>query len=231
MSIYSRRRLMAPGLFRERSGFTLILNASKEAQTMDVQIENTNAAQLDVSQLLFQPNLSINGAISEATLVFVLDRLAQIRADGADLFMELNTQGGDADVARRIALEIRLFQRYSGREAYCVGKTCVYSAGVTILAAFKRENRFLTDDAVLLVHERRLDQTIQLTGPITSCLQIISEQLELLETARKLEIEGFRELVEGSTLSLEDICEQAKTNCYLTSREAMDAGLIGRILK
>jgi ATP-dependent protease ClpP protease subunit len=181
-------------------------------------------------QLLFEPNLSINGQISSDTLAFVLGRLAQVRADGVDLLVELNTQGGDADVARRIALEVRLFQRHSGRNAFCVGKTSVYSAGVTILAAFERENRYLTDDTVLLVHERRLDESIQLTGPIRSCLQIVREQLQLLETARELEMEGFRELVEGSALSLEDIYEQAKTNCYLTAREAEEAGLIGGIL-
>ncbi|WP_280812031.1 hypothetical protein [Mesorhizobium sp. L48C026A00] len=43
--------------------------------------------------------------------------------------MEINTNGGDADAARRIALEIRLFRQHSGRNAYCVGKTKVYSAG------------------------------------------------------------------------------------------------------
>jgi ATP-dependent protease ClpP protease subunit len=182
------------------------------------------------SQLLFEPNLSINGQVSDETLVHVLNRLVQIRSDRADLVVEINTQGGDADIARRIALEVRLFRAHSGQNAYCVGKTNVYSAGVTILAAFERENRFLTKDTVLLVHERRLDQSIQLTGPIRSCLQIVREQLELLETAKKLEMEGFRELVDGSTLSLNDIYERAKTNCYLTAEEAMEAGLIGGIL-
>jgi len=182
-------------------------------------------------QLLFEPNLSINGSISADTVSFVLDRLAQIRADGVDLVVELNTGGGDADAARRIALEMRLFQRHSGCRAYCVGKTNVYSAGVTILAAFPRENRFLTEDAVLLVHERRLDESLSLTGPIKSCLQIVREQLQLLETAERMEMEGFRELVEGSSLSLEDIYQRAKTNCYLTARHAWEAGLIGGILK
>ncbi|UVC12500.1 hypothetical protein IHQ71_30120 (plasmid) [Rhizobium sp. TH2] len=57
--------------------------------------------------------------------------------------MEINTDGGDADAARRIALEIKLFRSHSGQQAYCVGKSNIYSAGVTILAAFAPENRFV----------------------------------------------------------------------------------------
>lgn len=182
-------------------------------------------------ELIFLPNLSINGPITDQTLVFFLGRLAEIRNADEDLRMELNTNGGDADVARRIALEIRLFLRHSGRRAYCVGKTRVYSAGVTILASFPKEARFLTDDAVLLVHERRLEATLSLNGPLKACIQIVSEQLELLKTAEKLEREGFAELVENSLLTPEDIYERATTNCYLAARDALEKGLIQDILR
>jgi hypothetical protein len=35
--------------------------------------------------------------------------------------MEINTDGGDADAARRIALAIKFFRSHSGHQAYCVG--------------------------------------------------------------------------------------------------------------
>jgi hypothetical protein len=54
---------------------------------------------------------------------------------------------------------------------------------VTILAAFAPKNGFITSDAILLVHERRLDTTMQLSGAIRSYLQLVREQLSLLETA------------------------------------------------
>jgi len=145
--------------------------------------------------------------------------------------MELNTEGGDADIARRMAMEIRLFRRHAGRDAYCVGKTNVYSAGVTVLAAFSREKRLLTEDAVLLIHERRLDQAVHLCGPIKASIQIIREQLSMLETAHKLEMEGFREFVEGSNLSVEELYERAMSNCYLHAKEALELRLIAEILK
>lgn len=182
-------------------------------------------------KLLFQPNISINGLIDDETVSFFLGRLETVRKNGQDMIMELNTSGGDADAARRMALEIRLFRRHSGRDAFCVGKTKVYSAGVTIFAAFPRQDRFLTEDAVLLVHERRMETSIALNGPIRSCIQIVREQLALLETSQRLEMEGFRELVEGSSLSADELYRRATENCYINAAEALSLGMIGGILR
>jgi ATP-dependent protease ClpP protease subunit len=182
-------------------------------------------------ELLHRPNISLNGRISADTLTFFLQRLQNVRASNEHLVMELNTEGGDADIARRIAMEIRLFRRHGSQDAYCVGKTNVYSAGVTIFAAFPPIRRFLTEDAVLLVHERRLDQAVQLCGPIKASIQIIREQLSMLETAHQLEMEGYGELVEGSKLSVDELYERATSNCYLHAEEALDLGLIWEILK
>lgn len=182
-------------------------------------------------KLLFQPNISINGPIENGTVSFFLDRLQTVRKDGQDMIMELNTNGGDADAARRIALEVRLFRGHSGRRAFCVGKTKVYSAGVTIFAAFPRQDRFLTEDAVLLVHERRMETSVALNGPMQSCIQIVREQLALLETSQRLEMEGFRELVEGSSISADELYRRATQNCYIHAAEALSLGMIGGILR
>jgi ATP-dependent protease ClpP protease subunit len=200
---------------------------------MNVELTNrpVDAGRPSLQQLLFGPNISLNGRISEeSTLPFFLERLAAVRASGEDIILELNTAGGDADAACRIALEIRLFIRHSGRQAYCVGKTVVYSAGVTIFAAFPNSCRFLTEDAVLLVHERRLEKSLELNGPIKSCIQIVSEQLHMLETAERQELEGFRELTEGSTLGTDELYELATRNCYIPAAQALELGLIAEVL-
>lgn len=142
-------------------------------------------------RLLFDPNVRIQGTIGENTVSDFLVALKAIRESGDDLVLEISTPGGDADAARRIALEVRLFIRHSGKNAYCVGKTIVYSAGMTILAAFPKRFRYLTEDAVLLVHERRIAQSLTLEGPMKSSIQIVREQLALLETSEKLEKEGI----------------------------------------
>jgi ATP-dependent protease ClpP protease subunit len=192
----------------------------------DLRIEG-----LSDTELLFRPNISLNGIITSETLAFFLQRLQHVREAGEHLVMELNTAGGDADIARRIPMEIRLFVRYAGKESYCVGKTNVYSAGVTIFAAFPRLQRFLTEDAVLLVHERQWTHTISLCGPVKASIQIVREQLSLLETAHELEMEGFRELVKGSRLSVDELYKRATSNCYLHAQEAHELGLVAGILK
>ena len=82
---------------------------------MDMLVDRKDAAgsfaRPDIKSLLFGANISINGTISDATLTHFLEHLSEVRNAGDDVIMELNTTGGDADVARRIALEIRLFAR------------------------------------------------------------------------------------------------------------------------
>lgn len=97
-----------------------------------------------------------------------------------------------------MALEIRVFQRYSGKSAYVVGKTAVMSAGVTIFSAFECADRFLSPDTTLLIHERHIEKTITLQGPIKSCRQVIREELAAQETAARVEGEDFEHFVRGS---------------------------------
>jgi ATP-dependent protease ClpP protease subunit len=180
--------------------------------------------------LLQAPNVRIYGPIESKTVWDVFDQIAKAKSGDGALVVEVNTEGGDADAARRIALEIKLFRRATTRPTHFLGKTIVYSAGVTIMAAFAKADRFLTADAVLLIHERRLDKTLELKGPIRADLQIVREQLAMLETAEKLERDGFAELIEGSNLTEEELYKRATSNCYLTAQESLELGLIGGIV-
>ena len=78
-----------------------------------------------LTQLLFEPNISINGLINGDTVAFFLGRLQEFRQADQDMILELNTDGGDADAARRIALEIRLYRSQTGHRALCVGKSYI----------------------------------------------------------------------------------------------------------
>jgi hypothetical protein len=84
--------------------------------------------------------------INDQLFLDFMKQLGDVRANNEDLILELMTQGGDADTARRIALEIRVFQIYSGKNAYAVGKTAVMSAGTTIFSAFECADRVERED-------------------------------------------------------------------------------------
>ena len=59
------------------------------------------------------------------------------------------------------------------RELFILGKSYVYSAGISLMAAVPPSRRYLTRDTILLVHERRMDRTVQLTGALRSAIAML----------------------------------------------------------
>jgi ATP-dependent protease ClpP protease subunit len=184
----------------------------------------------DLTRLLSSPNARLWGPIDQQAANNLLDQIHAVRDAGGPLVLELTTNGGDADGGRRIAQEIRLMRQWHGRETWFLGKTAVMSAGVTIMAAFPKEYRYLTRDCRLLVHERRMQKTIELNGPMAANIQIVKEVLAEIETAEAVEREGFAELVEGSNLTEPQLFERAVHNYYLSAQEALDLGLIAGVV-
>lgn len=179
--------------------------------------------------LLGCPNIRLYGPIEDDAVHHFLDQQAVLEKD-TPLVLELTTLGGDADAAKRIALEIRLCRKWAGRETYFIGKTAVMSAGITIMAAFPRENRYLTADTTLLIHERRIQKTLDLQGPLRAMSQIVREMLAQLENGERLERRAFAELAEGSNIGADDLYRRAMDSCYLTADEALELGLIARVI-
>lgn len=149
-----------------------------------------------------------------------------------DLAIELTTIGGDAEMARRMVLEIGLARRRrrgKGRLLF-LGKSAVYSAGVTIMSAFPRADRFLTSDTVLLVHERQLSETIELAGSIGASLALLRGKQAELENGLRLEQETFERLSPGTSLSADDIRSRAERSWYVTAQEAVQLGLVEALM-
>jgi ATP-dependent protease ClpP protease subunit len=181
-------------------------------------------------KFLLSPNVQVFGPLDIAAVRDCLQNIKAVRDSDAPLVFELTTEGGDAEGGRRIALEIRHLREHFGRETYFIGKTVVMSAGATIMSAFPRECRYLTADTMLLIHERRMQRTLNLDGPTGSNLQIIRETLALLETAEEIEQQGFADLAYGSKLSAEELYQRARGNYYLSAQQALELDLIAGVL-
>ncbi|MBY3180062.1 peptidase S14 [Rhizobium leguminosarum] len=181
-------------------------------------------------RFLLKPNVRIYGPIDDKAVWDVLDQIQKVLASDERLVFELSTSGGDADAARRIGLEIRLLREWHERETLFVGKTFVMSAGITIMAAFPRNCRFLTSDTQLLIHERRIDRSVDVDGPMRANIQILSEQLESVKAAERVEKDGFAEFAAHSSISCDELYERAKSNFYLTAQEALEMRLIEAII-
>jgi len=178
---------------------------------------------------LRHPQISLLGSVDK-DMVEKLCGALKAAKPGEDLAIELTTPGGDPELARRMVLEIEMTRRTSGRRVLFLGKTQVYSSGVTFMAAFPRADRYLTRDAVLLIHARQLDERVEISGPIRASMPQVEGLCREFEMAMKLEEKNFRKLIEGSRVELDALLEKALYNWYVTAEEAEALGLIAGIV-
>jgi len=156
------------------------------------------------------------------------NQLAAAPGDGI-LVIALTTLGGNPEVARAMADDVRLL-REAGRTIYFLGKAAVYSAGATFMAGFPVEYRFLTKGTTLLVHERQIAKTISLSGPLKSCIAQLKATLNEIEQSIAIEEAGFHSFVEGSDVEFEELQRRAPDNWYIPCEEAKDRGMIADII-
>jgi ATP-dependent protease ClpP protease subunit len=184
----------------------------------------------DLREALLEPEISLFGCVDDQLFWSFKSQMEKALAVPGDIVLELSTTGGDAETARRIALELRLSQELRGRKLIFLGKSFIYSAGITIMSGFAKENRYLSRDCHLLIHSRRLDKHVHYTGPLSSNVQIAEEVLMELKSGLELEREGFQDLARGSNVSPEEVQRRAANNWYLRAPEAVKLGLVEGLL-
>jgi ATP-dependent protease ClpP protease subunit len=179
---------------------------------------------------LSSPQVSLIGEVDADMVESFLSQTADVPKDDPVVAVEISTLGGDAELARRLVLEVGLARKRLGKRLVFLGKTCVYSAGVTLMSAFAKEDRYLTRDAVLLIHGRQLDRTIEVSGPMRASLPKLRAACAQVELGLKLEQDNFRRLIEGSDIALEEICDKASHNWYVPAEEALKRGLVAGLV-
>jgi len=177
------------------------------------------------------PKIRLLGPVGEEMVRDYLNQFEKIASKKSKIFVvELTTYGGKADYGYRIAEEIRLAREYYSKNPIFLGKTFVYSAGMTIVAAFPRDKRYITQHTTLLTHERRIEEDVKFLGPLVANIQVAKELLADFENGKRIQNQNFAQLIEGSNISLEEILEKAQTGWYITAQEAYERGLVEAIL-
>ena len=175
--------------------------------------------------LLALPHVRLSGVVDEFMYTGFRQQLEQCPKDGT-LVVTITTLGGDPEVARAMGDDVRLLREFHGREILFLGKVAVYSAGATFMSAFPVEHRFLTRLTRLLIHERQIFKTINLNGPLRMMVPSLKAALHEIEHSVMIEEEGFRALIEGSSVTFEEVHEKAPSNWYIEAEEARDLGLV-----
>jgi ATP-dependent protease ClpP protease subunit len=180
---------------------------------------------------ILEAQVSLMGEVTEDMACSLVEQLAKIEAGDEPVTFEISTLGGDAEFARRMVLEVDLArERLKPRRLVFLGKTVVYSAGVTLMSAFPREDRFLTSDATLLIHCRQLDKTVEISGPMRSSLPQVRSLCHQIELGLEREEANFLRLIEGSDVKMGELLEKALCNWYVPAAEALERGLIAGVV-
>lgn len=175
--------------------------------------------------LLANPHIRLSGPVDQLMYTNFRQQLDACPEEGT-IVIALTTLGGDPEVARTMADDIRLLDEHDGREILFLGKVAVYSAGATFMAAFPVERRFLTRHTRLMIHERKISKTITLDGPLRMVVASIKAALHEVEHSIEIEEEGFRAIVKDSQVDFEELREKAPANWYIEAEQARDLGLV-----
>lgn len=176
------------------------------------------------------PAMLLSGTVDDAMYKDFRAQLGQVPSEGLCV-VELSTLGGDPEVARMMGEDIRFHSDLSPERRFVfLGKAAIYSAGTTFMSFFAKPNRYLTRGARLMIHERLISSTLQLNGPLTSCVASVQAMLNQLEASIAIQNEGFGNLVRGSKVTMEEVLMRAPSNWYVEANEAVELGLIEAVL-
>jgi ATP-dependent Clp protease, protease subunit len=179
---------------------------------------------------LARPTIRLWGPVGHAMVASFFDQLLPVLEVEGSILVELYTDGGDAEIGRRLAEEVRLLSEHHGRDIWFLGKTLVASAGVTMMAAFPQEKRWLTRDTALLIHGRRMVKDLHLEGPLGSCRRVLEEMIADIDHGLRLEEQGFAELISGTGVDAQEIAARAYGGWYLTADEALSRNLVAGLI-
>jgi hypothetical protein len=176
------------------------------------------------------PAIALAGVVDYAMYQSFRDQISRAPEKGL-VVTELSTLGGDPEVARMMGEDIRYHSDLDAdRHFVFLGKAAIYSAGTTFMSFFARDNRYLTRGTRLMIHERKLSKTLQIDGPLTTCVATVEAALNEIRASIAIQNEGFENLIVGSKVSMEQVLQRAPCNWYIESQEALSLGLIRGIL-
>lgn len=178
---------------------------------------------------LANPHVRLSGVVDQDMYDSFRKQLEACPANGP-IVISMTTLGGDPEVARLMADDVRLLREQDRREMTFLGKVAVYSAGATFMASFPVDCRFLTETTRLMIHERQMKKTVMVDGPLRSCVAALKATLHEIEHSIVIEEEGFRAIVKGSKVNFETIRDRALENWYIDCREALKLGLIHDVI-
>lgn len=176
------------------------------------------------------PRIHLAGPVDYAMYTDFRGQLDNAPKSGL-IVVELSTLGGDPEVARMMGEDVRFQSDLSTeRRLVFLGKAAIYSAGATFMSFFAVPNRYLTRGTRVMIHERKMSKTLQINGPLTTCIASVRAVLHELEHSISIQNEGFENLVRGSSVTMDEVLRRAPENWYIEAQDAKGLGLIQDVI-
>ena len=176
------------------------------------------------------PAVLLSGTVDYAMYNSFREQLGCAPSEGL-VIIELSTLGGDPEVARMMGEDVRYHSDFDPqRRIVFLGKAAIYSAGTTFMSFFAIANRYLTRGTRLMIHERKLNKTLNIDGPLTTCVTTVKATLHEIEASIAIQNEGFENLVRGSQVTMDEVLERSPANWYIEAQETLRLGLISAVL-
>jgi hypothetical protein len=81
-----------------------------------------------------------------------------------------------------------------------------------------------------MIHERKLNKTLKVDGPLTACVSTVQATLHEIQASIAIQNEGFENLIRGSNITMDEVLQRAPFNWYIEAQEALSLGLIRAVL-
>ena len=81
-----------------------------------------------------------------------------------------------------------------------------------------------------MIHERKMSKELRIDGPLTTCVATVEAALNEIKSSIEIQNEGFRNLIVGSSVTIEEVLKRAPSNWYIEAEEARTLGLIETVL-
>ncbi|WP_428151282.1 peptidase S14 [Brevundimonas sp.] len=185
----------------------------------------------DLTPIAFKdPSILLCGEVGYDMYDDFRQKLGAAPASGV-VVVEMTTLGGDPEVARMMGEDVRFHSQIEPERRFVfLGKAAVYSAGATFMGFFARENRYLTRGARLMIHERKLEKTLEINGPLTTTLASALALVHEIEHSILIQNEGFESLIAGSSVTMDELLKRAPSNWYIEAQEAVALGLVQAVI-
>lgn len=167
-------------------------------------------------QFLKTRQILLTGEIDKALSEKIIRQLLILEADGnKPIYLFIDSPGGDADAGYGIFDMIR----FINAPVYTIGMGLVASAAALVLLASPKDRRAALSNSHFLIH-----QPLSGIKGVATEIEIHAKELEKMrERINKL-------IAEETGKPLAQVAKDTDRDCWLNAEEALDYGLVSKIL-